>query len=76
MSDTRKMIEDCDKWTRDANMRAIRSQGWRKSVHLWFAGLFSWLGDWGREIDRAPFRWPILRAFQSHRSRGVVVMGQ
>ena len=55
-SEARKTIEDCDQFTRDANMRAIQSQGWRKSVHLWFAGLFSWLGDWGREIERDELR--------------------
>lgn len=52
MSDTEEMIKDCDRWHRDANMRAARSTGWRKRVNLWFADLYGWLGDWGREIDR------------------------
>ena len=38
--------------TREANMAAMRSSGFRKWVYLRFAALFSWYGDLGREIQR------------------------
>jgi hypothetical protein len=47
-----KDIKDCDRLTREANMAAMRSSGFRKWVHLKFAALFSWYGDLGREIQR------------------------
>lgn len=56
--ETREMIKECDTWTRDANMRALRTTGWRRSINLWFARLASRLGDWGREIERDEMRGP------------------
>lgn len=45
-------IAEMDRAHRDAVMRAIRSTGWRQSVHMAFARFFSWAGDLGREIKR------------------------
>ena len=52
MSDIRKMIDDCDRWHREANMKAIRSAGWRQRIELMFAAWWSYIGNWGREIER------------------------
>jgi hypothetical protein len=45
-------IKRCDRLTREANMAAARTKGFKRWVHLKFASLFSWLGDAGREIQR------------------------
>lgn len=45
-------IADMDRAHRAAVMRAIRSTGWRRRVHMAFARLFSCAGDLGRKIKR------------------------
>ena len=55
-NDIREAINQFDKVTRKANMKAMRSSGWRKTVHLWFAGFFSRMGDLYREIERDELR--------------------
>lgn len=52
MTSTEKQIADLDRATRDANMAAMRSTGWKRRVHLAFARFFSWGGDIGREVLR------------------------
>lgn len=52
MADTRKIIEDCGRLHREANMQAMRADGLKKATYLWFAGIWASLGDWGREIER------------------------
>ena len=48
----RETIKDCDRMHRDANVRAMRSKGWKKVINLRFAAFASWVGDWAREIER------------------------
>ena len=45
-------IAEVDRAHRDANMRAMKSTGFKRRVFLAFARLFDWAGDIGREIQR------------------------
>lgn len=46
-----KTIRDADAEQRRAIMSAIKTTGWKRRVHLWFASVFGWIGDEMREIE-------------------------
>ena len=46
-----KAIRDCDAEHRRAVMRAMKTTGWKRRVHLWFASLFDRIGDELREVE-------------------------
>lgn len=52
MTDLDKDIADVDKAHRDANIRAMRTTGFKRRVYLLFASFFGWAGDLGREIQQ------------------------
>lgn len=46
-----KTIQECDAEHRRAVMSAMKTTGWKRSVHLWFASLFDWIGGEMREVE-------------------------
>lgn len=46
-----KLIKDANAKQRRAIMSAMKTTGWKRRVHLWFASVFSWIGDEMREIE-------------------------
>lgn len=46
-----KVIKDADAEHRRAVMAAMKTTGWKRRVHLWFASVFDKIGNEMREIE-------------------------